>query len=51
MLPGVEVLYGKELTVFIALIELPKMVYQYLQSQFKGSIHSVLLWTDRGSDW
>lgn len=36
---------------FIALIELPNIVYQYLQSQFKGSIHLILLWADRGSDW
>lgn len=50
MLSQVEVLNGEELIGFIALTQLPKMGYQYLLSQFKGSIDPILIGIDTGSE-
>lgn len=50
VLSQVEVWNGEELIGFIALTQPPKMGYQYLTSQFKSSIHLILLGIDRGSD-
>lgn len=50
MLSQVEVLNREELMEFIALMQLPKMGYQYLLSLLKGSIHLILLGKDIASE-
>lgn len=50
MLSNVEVLSGEELVGFTALTQLPKMGYQHLLSQFKGSTHLILPGIDTDSE-